>query len=143
MGSLRGGRGATNERRSSGAPRALFEGRAAERLARDGGPLVSELLAGDALAVWRALWIARPNRSLWISDEAPLLDPVHEAQPADVLVSTVLADVARAFRADASNDEILVRYGKKADEDGSLRESLTEKLIALERWEGEQYASAI
>jgi hypothetical protein len=130
-------------RRASLLPAALvelyYEGVAAERLTRDGGTLIAEILAGDVSQRCRAAWIARETRGLWISEEAPLGAPIGKAEPAYGIVSSVLADVARCFRAGATNEEILARY--RGDVDGS--EGITQKLIALETWEGEQYVKAM
>jgi hypothetical protein len=113
-----------------------YDGVAAERLLRDGAALVASILERDRAAPWRAAWIARATRGLWVSDEAPLMEPLGAAHPADGIVSTVLADAARCFRAGATNDEILARYAAGSD-------SLDAKLAELATFEGEQYMTAM
>ena len=128
-------------RRASLMPVDLFSlyynGVAAERLLRDGANLVAEILEREPKTPWRAAWVARGTRGVWVSEEAPLLEPIGRAHPADGLVSTVLADVARCFRAGASNEEILARYA------GSAREAIDAKLATLATFESEQYMAAM
>jgi hypothetical protein len=128
-------------RRASLLPVKLFslyyDGVAAERLLREGAKLVAEILERDRKAPWRAAWVARATRGVWVSEEAPLLEPLGKAHPADGLVSTVLADVARCFRAGASNEEILARYA------GTAHEAIDAKLATLATFEGEQYMAAM
>jgi hypothetical protein len=134
-------------RRASLLPVKLFslyyDGVAAERLLRDGPTLVAAILARDHEAPWRPAWIARATRDVWISDEAPLLEPHGQAHPADGVVSTVLADVARCFRAGASNEEILARYAPRTDSAPAALEALDAKLAELSTFEGEQYVEAM
>ena len=133
-------------RRASLLPAALvglyYEGVAAERLARDGAALVTKILARDADRPWRAVWIARDTRDIWISEEAPLLAPIGAAHPAQGIVSCVLADLARLFRAGATDEEILVRYAAPSLTGPEL-DSLSAKMADQERWEGEQYVAAM
>jgi hypothetical protein len=142
-----GGRAA---RRASLLPARLlslyYDGVAAERLLREGPTLAAAILARNREAPWRAAWIARPTRDVWISDEAPLLEPHGHAHPADGVVSTVLADVARCFRAGASNEEILARYVPRPQATPAEAAALTAlagKLAELSTFEGEQYLEAM
>ena len=137
-------------RRASLLPVELFslyyDGIARERLLRDGASLVTAILERERKAPWRAAWVARATRTVWVSEEAPLLEPVGPAHPADGLVSTVLADVARCFRAGASNDEILARYaGREGASAATLAalEAIDAKLATLATFEGEQYIAAM
>jgi hypothetical protein len=138
--------GDRSARRASLLPAALialyYEGAAAERLRSDGAALVTRLLARERAAPWRAAWIARGARTLWRSEEAPMVDSV-PAHPANGIVSLVLADVARCFRAGATNDEILARYGERGAEKTAALEALESKLGELGAWEGEQYIEAM
>jgi hypothetical protein len=137
-------------RRTSLLPATLFslyyEGVAVERLVRDGATLVSAILGRDREATWRAAWVARGMRDVWISAEAPLGKPFGPAHAADGIVSTLLADIARCFRAGATNDEILARYLAGAGAAPAQLEALAAvdaKLVELEAFEAEQYLDAM
>jgi hypothetical protein len=118
-----------------------YDGPAAERLLTDGATLVTAIFDGDAAkARWRAAFIARDIRTVWISDEAPFADTIGPAHPAGGVVSTVLADLGRCFRAGGSNDEILARYAAGAS---PARLAIDEKLSELATFEGEQYMAAM
>jgi hypothetical protein len=138
-------------RRASVLPAALlaiyYEGATAERLRAEGAELVTRIVVRDAARPWRAAWIARETRDLWISEAAPLLEPVGPAAPAHGLVSLLLADVARCFRAGATTAEILARYGERSEEgesgDGADLASLAEKLATQSAWEAEHYMTAM
>ena len=137
-------------RRASVLPAKLaslyYDGVAAERLLRDGAALVTAILERDRAAPWRAAWVARATRSVWTSPEAPMSDPFGSAHPADGLVSAVLADIARGFRAAATNDELLARYasrGAASPAELAALESLEAKLGELTTFEGEQYLEAM
>jgi len=137
-------------RRASLLPAKLFslyyDGVAAERLLRDGATLVAAILERARAVPWRAAWVARATRDVWISDEAPSMDPLGPAHPADGVVSTVLADVARCFRAGATNDEILARYAPREGASPAETEALAAidaKLAELAAFEGEQYIAAM
>jgi len=132
-------------RRASLLPRELvalyYEGPAAERLAREGASLVTTILGRDREAPWRSAWIARETRAVWVSSEAPLLEPMGPAHRTDGIVSIVLADIARCFRAGATNEEILARYGARArgSEPRAEVQAVEKKLGALAEWEAERY----
>ncbi len=134
-------------RRASVLPRSLvalyYEGDTAERLTRDGPSLVTTILGRDREAPWRPAWIARETRAVWLSDAAPFLEPIGPAQRADGVVSSVLADIARCFRADATNEEILARYGARGPEPFAEVVALDEKLAVLAEWESEEYMMAM
>ncbi len=137
-------------RRASLLPATLFslyyEGVAAERLLCDGASLVSSILERDRAAPWRAAWIARATRAVWISEEAPFAAPLGPAHAADGIVSTVLADVARCFRAGATNEEILARYASRGAASAPELEAIAgidAKLALLSTFEGEQYLEAM
>ena len=120
-----------------------YEGPAAERLARDGASLVTTILGRDRNAPWRPAWIARETRGLWIDSDAPLMDPIGPAHRADGVVSSVLADIARCFRAGGTNEEILARYGARGPEPRAEVQALEGKLAALAAWEAETYMAAM
>ena len=123
-----------------------YDGIAAERLRRDGASLVSSILARDRAAPWRAAWVARATRDVWIRDEAPLTAPLGPAHAADGIVSTVLADVARCFRAGATNEEIVARYGSRGAASAPELDAIVAidaKLAQLSTFEGEQYLEAM
>jgi hypothetical protein len=134
-------------RRASLLPRSLvalyYEGATAERLTRDGASLVTTILGRDREAPWRPAWIARETRGIWISNEAPFLEPIGPAQRADGVVSSVLADIARCFRADATNEEILARYGARGPEPFAEVQALDAKLAVLAEWESEEYMATM
>lgn len=136
-------------RRASLQPAALlalyYEGRAAEGLRREGKELVTQILVADRDRPWRPAWIARATRELWISDQAPLLEPLGSSEPVSGLVSLVLADVARCMQAGATRTEILARYGERGegDEPGAELVSLTAKLDAHGAWEADHYMQAM
>ena len=123
-----------------------YDGVAAERLLRDGATLASSILERDRETPWRAAWVARPARAVWISEEAPLAEPLGPQHAADGVVSAVLADVARCFRAGATNEEILARYASRGGASPAEREALAAidaKLAQLEAFEGEQFLEAM
>jgi hypothetical protein len=134
-------------RRASLLPSALvslyYEGASAERLRREGASVVTTILARDRASLWRPAWIARDTRRLWISEEAPLLEPIAAALPGDGLVSLVLADVARCFQAGATASEIDARYGARGEEPSAELASLDRKLETLGAWEADQYIKAM
>lgn len=136
-----------SSRRASLLPAALltlyYGGTTAERLLREGPELVTKLLARDRATPWRPAWVARETRHLWISEEAPLLESIGAAQPADGLVSLVLADVARCFAAGATDAEVVARYGARGDEPSAALAASTEKLATHAAWEAEQYMNAM
>ena len=138
--------GGSAQRRASLMPAALlslyYEGDAAAGLRRAGPELVTKILAASPAAPWRAAWTARATRIAWISEEAPFAESVGPVDPMHGLVSSVLADVARGYRAGLTDDEILLRYGALAEAE-SLRDSLEEKLGRLAIWESEQYFAAM
>jgi hypothetical protein len=120
-----------------------YEGAAAERLRRDGAALVRKVFPSDPAARWRAAFVARASRQRWLGDDAsnedgpPFLPVIGAAHPADGIVSSVLADIARCARAGGSDDEILARYA------GTGAPALDEKLAELSMFETEQYAAAL
>jgi hypothetical protein len=120
-----------------------YEGAAAEGLRRSGPALVTKILGATREEPWRAAWIARETRHAWVSGDAPLVETIGPADPAQGIVSSVLADVARCFRAGASEEEILTRYAPRDEAQATLRDSLEEKLGRLAIWEGEQYLNAM
>lgn len=123
-----------------------YDGVVAERLLGDGATLASAILERDRKAPWRAAWVARPTRALWISEEAPLSEPLGPLHAADGVVSTVLADVARCFRAGATNEETLARYasrGGASPAELAALAAIDAKLAQLEIFEGEQYLEAM
>ena len=142
------GAGGTTARRASLMPSALvalyYEGAAAAGLRRAGPDLVTKILVACREEPWRAAWPARETRKAWLSEEAPLLDTIGAADAVHGLVSSVLADVARCFRAGASDEEILSHYSAgPEDARARARETFDEKLGRLAIWEGEQYLSAM
>jgi hypothetical protein len=141
---LEGGRSA---RRASLLPEKLvalyYEGQARERLLTGGAALVAKILERDRGAPWRAAWIAKGTRDLWISEDAPFIDSVGEARPAHGIVSIVLADVARCFRAGATDEEILARYGERSAAPSAALRAMESKLSELGAWEGDQYIEAM
>ncbi len=124
-----------------------YDGPVAERLLRDGATLAAKIVERNGTAPWRAAWIARETRSAWISDDAPFLEPVRApAHAADGIVSTLLADVGRCFRAGATDEEILARYGARSSDDEQASAELVAieaKLTELATFEGEQYMQAM
>ena len=65
---------------------------------------------------------------------------------ADGIVSTVLADVARCFRAGATNEEIVARYGSRGAASAPELDAIVAidaKLAQLSTFEGEQYLEAM
>jgi hypothetical protein len=139
-----------SSRRASVVPAALlaiyYEGPASERLRREGAVLAARILARDRKAPWRATWIARDVRRLWIRDDAPRLETVGPTHPAHGVVSLVLADLARCFEAGATEAEILARYAPRSAEAapsvGELA-SLDTKLETLAAWEADRYVEAM
>lgn len=120
-----------------------YEGAAAEALARDGVSLVTRILAPPGGRRWRAAWLARASREIWLDESAPALERIEPAPaaPAAGLVSLVLADLGRCLRAAATSEEILARY---AGEEASAQQAsaIDDKLAALRAWESEQYTAA-
>lgn len=114
-----------------------YEGAAAEALARDGVTLVTRILAAPGSPRWRAAWLARGSREIWLDESAPVLERIEPApaHPAAGIVSLVLADVGRCLRAGATIEEILARYDNAS--------AIDDKLAALRAWESEQYAAAM
>ena len=107
---------------------------------------MAAILERERAAPWRAAWIARATRDMWISEEAPFLDHLGPAHAADGVVSTVLADVARCFRAGATNEEILARYASRSGASPAeveALEAIEAKLAELATFEGEQYIAAM
>jgi hypothetical protein len=112
-----------------------FEGPAAERLRASGAKLAARALATHEPAT--LAWRTRDTRNVWSTIEAPLSFDVAKHEPAQGLLSSVLADLARSFRAGATDEEASARLA------GEPPESLDEKLAAHETWESEQYTSAM
>lgn len=134
-------------RRACVMPSALvalyYEGAAAEGLRRAGARLVTKILGACREEPWRAGWRARETRRTWVSEDAPLLDTIGPAQVVQGLVSSILADIARGFRAGATDEEILAHYaGGPEDRGTSAHDTFREKLGQLAIWEGEQYLRA-
>ena len=72
---------------------------------------------------------------MWISSSAPFVEEREGAAPA--LLSLVLADIGRAARAGATDDEIASRLA------GAPLASLEAKLAALDAWEHQQVMKAM
>ena len=121
-----------------------YEGAAAEGLRGSAPALVGRILAASREEPWRAAWIARGARAAWRSEEGPFHETSAAAHPGHVIVSSILADVARCFCAGATEAEIVARYAAPSEgERARSLEALAEKLARLTAWEGEQYASAL
>jgi hypothetical protein len=109
----------------------------AEKLLTRGPALVAQVLGREGMTAAKAAWIARSARYGWAgSKDGTMFAPFGKAHAVDGVVSSVLADMARCFRAGATDDEIALRYAT-----GS--ESLDAKLAELSTWEGDQYMSAM
>lgn len=119
-----------------------YEGAAAEGLRRSGPALVTRILTACREEPWRAAWIARETRLAWLAG-APLLEQVGPAHAVHSILSSILADVARCFRAGATDEEIVTRYGAATEEVAGTRVSLEDKLGLFAVWEGEQYVKAM
>jgi hypothetical protein len=132
---------ASATRRASLMPAELislyYEGAAADGLRRSGAALARDILGAANEDPWRAAWIARETRRAWVSDEAPFVETMGPAHAVHGIVSSILADVARCFRAGATDDEIRARYALVRSD------TLEEKLGRLAIWEGEQYLTAM
>ena len=102
-----------------------------------------KIVARERKTPWRPAWIARETRELWISNEAPLLEPIGPTDPAHGIVSLVLADIARCFQAGATGAEILARYGARSEEPSAELVSLAAKLETQGAWEAEHYMQAM
>lgn len=134
-------------RRASLLPAALlavyYEGRAAEGLRREGAALAARIVVADRERPWRPAWIARATRDLWISEEAPLLEPIGPSEPAVGLLSLVLADLGRCMQAGATRAELLARYAPRGEEPSADLVSLAAKLETQGAWEAEHYMQAM
>lgn len=116
---------------------AIYYGSAqAERLLTTGASLVAKILGAETMTPARAAWIARDTRRIWVSEDAPMLEPIGAPHAVHGLVSSVLADIARCVRAGGTDDEITRRYTAASP-------SLDAKLVELSVWEGEQYMKAM
>ena len=133
------------QRRASLVPSSFvelyYEGAAADGLRARGAKLVEQLLSGHAERPWSVAWTARKTRALWVSEEAPYVEPIKEPRALSGILSTLLADVARAFRASATDEEIRAHYGPDGAAD--LRASYDAKLAKLSAWESAGYVRAM
>jgi hypothetical protein len=112
-----------------------FEGVAAERLRASGARLAAQAVA--EVSIPTLAWRVRAARNVWTSFEAPFAVDLPAYEPAQGLLSAVLADLGRVFRAGATDDEAAARLR------GEQPASLDDKLTAFEAWEHEQYMAAM
>ncbi len=113
-----------------------YEGPAARGLREHGAALATAAFEASRSAPWKLAWRLRSLRKVWSDREAPVSAEV-AGHPAAGLLSILLVEIARGFRAGAAADEIAARLA------GREAPGLEAALVTLDAWEADQYAAAM